>query len=116
VTVAARPTGQLKIKPGARNFGNVKRGRTAQRTIVVQNLGAKGTLPVGGLIQTSGAPFFIVGQTAAGVAFSLKPGESKTYHVRFRPTARGLFTGRVNVVRTDYGQPGLHAALTGRGT
>ena len=116
VTVAARPTGQLKIKPGSLDFGKVKRGRTARRTIVVKNLGAKGTLPISGLIQTSGAPFFIVGQTAAGVAFSLKPGESKTYRVEFRPTARGRFTGRVNVVRTDSGQPGLHASLTGRGT
>jgi len=116
VTVAARPTGRLEIKPGDRDFGKVKRGKTARGTIVVKNRGAKDTLPIGGLIQTSGAPFFVVGQTAAGVAFSLKPGESKTYHVEFRPTARGLFTGQVNVVRTDYGQPGLHAPLTGRGT
>ena len=102
VTVAARPTGQLKIKPGDRNFGKVKRGKTAQRTIVLKNRGAKGTLPIRGLIQTSGAPFFVAGQTAAGVAFNLKPGKSKTYHVKFRPTARGVFTGQVNVVRTDY--------------
>ena len=72
-------------------------------------------MPISGLIQTSGAPFFVVGQTAVGVAFSLKPGQSKTYRVVFRPTARGLFAGQLNVVRTDYGQPGLHARLTGRG-
>jgi hypothetical protein len=83
---------------------------------VVKNGGAAGTLPIDGLIQTSGAPFFVAGQTAAGVAFSLEPGESKTYRLKFRPTARGLFTGQVNVVRTDYGQPGLHVSLTGRGT
>jgi hypothetical protein len=116
VTVAARPTGRLEIKPGDRDFGRVKRGRTARRTIVVKNLGRRGTLPIGGLIQTSGAPFFVVGQTAAGVAFSLKPGESKTYRVEFRPMALGRFAGQVNVVRTDYGQPGLHAPLAGRGT
>jgi Abnormal spindle-like microcephaly-assoc'd, ASPM-SPD-2-Hydin len=116
VTVAARRTGQLEIKRGDRDFGKVKRGKSARRTIVVKNRGAKGTLPIGGLIQTSGAPFSVVGQTAAGVAFSLKPGESKTYHVEFRPTALGRFTGQVNVVRTDSGQPGLHALLIGRGT
>lgn len=116
VTVAARPAGQLLIKPGARDFGEVKRGRTAQRAIVVKNRGAKGTSPISGLIQTSGPPFFVAGQTNAGVAFSLEPGRSKTYHIRFRPTALGLFTGQVNVVRNDYGQPGLHTPLTGRGT
>ena len=116
VSVAARPAGQLKITPRDRHFGKVKRGKTAQRTIVLKNVGARGTLPIGGHIQTSGAPFFIVGQTAAGVAFRLRPGEAKTYRVKFRPTARGLATGRVNVVRTDSGQPGLHTALTGRGT
>ena len=116
VTVAARPTGQLEIKPGHRGFGKVKRGKTARRTIVVKNRGAQGTLPISGLIQTSGAPFFVARQTTAGVAFSLKPGESKTYHVEFRPTARGRFTGQVNVVRNDSGQPGLHVPLTGRGT
>lgn len=116
VTVAARPTGQLLIKPVARDFGKVKRGRTAQRTIEVKNRGPEGTLPISGLIQTSGTPFFVAGQTNAGVAFSLEPGRSKTYHVQFRPTALGLFTGQVNVVREDYGQPGLHIPLTGRGT
>ena len=116
VTVAARPTGDLEIKPGDRDFGKAKQGKTAQRTIVVKNLAAEGTLPIGGLIQTSGAPFFVVGQTAAGVAFNLEPGESHTYHVQFRPTALGLFTGQLNVVRSDYGQPYLHVRLTGRGT
>jgi hypothetical protein len=116
VTVAARPTGTLEITPGDRDFGTVRRGRTAQRTIVVRNRGAKGTLPIDGLIQTSGAPFFVVGQTAAGVAFNLKPGESHAYHVQFRPTALGPITGQLNVVRSDYGQPFLHATLTGRGT
>jgi hypothetical protein len=116
VTVAARPTGRLEIHPAKADFGNVKRGRTGQRAIVVRNVGAKGTLPVSGLVQTSGAPFFLVGQTNAGIAFSLKPGESRTLHVEFRPAALGLFAGRVNVVRTDGGQAFLHVPATGRGT
>ena len=116
VTVAARPTGQLQIKPGDRDFGKVKRGRSAQRTVVVKNLAAKGTQPIAGIIQTSGAPFFLGGTTAPLVTFSLKPGESRTYRVEFRPTAAGAFAGRLNVVRSDFGQPGLHAPLTGRGT
>ena len=116
VTVAARPSGLLEIKPGSLDFGKVKRGKTAQRTIVVKNRGPKGTMPISGLIQTSGTPFLVVGQTNAGVAFRLRPGASKTYHVEFRSSALGLFTGRVNVERTDYGQPGLHVSLSGRGT
>jgi hypothetical protein len=116
VTVAARPTGQLEIKPGDRDFGPVRWGSSAQRLIVLKNDGATGTLPIEGLIQTSGAPFFVVGQTAAGVAFSLEPGQSKTYTLEFRPTAIGPFTGQLNVVRTDYGQPFLHIRLSGRGT
>jgi hypothetical protein len=116
LTVAARPTGRLDIRPASRDFGKVRRGRTVRRTIVVRNVAARGTLPVSGLIQTSGAPFFIIGQTAAGVAFSLRPGESRTYTLEFRPTAVGTFAGQLNAVRTDYGQPGLNARLTGRAT
>ena len=116
VTVAARPTGRLEIRPGDRDFGKVRRGRSAQRTIVVKNVAAKGTQPIAGLLQTSGAPFFLGGTTAPLVTFTLKPGESRTYQVEFRPTSLGAFAGRVNVVRSDYGQPGLHVPLSGRGT
>jgi hypothetical protein len=115
VTVAARPTGVLEITPGDRDFGTVKQGRAARRLIVIRNRAARGTLPIEGLIQTSGAPFFIVGQTAAGVAFKLSPGEAKVYRLVFRPTAPGRFAGQLNVVRSDYGQPFLHVNLTGRG-
>jgi hypothetical protein len=116
VTVAPRPTGDLQIKPGDRDFGHVKTGRTARRTVVVKSLAPRGTLPIDGLIQTSGAPFSVVGQTAAGVAFSIAPGESKTYVVEFRPAVLGPITGQLNVVRSDYGQPFLHVRLAGRGT
>jgi hypothetical protein len=111
VTVAARAAGRLKLKPGERRFGKVRRGKVARRTIVVKHVGAEGT--VSGVVETSGAPFFVAGRSAA---FELEPGESKRFRVEFRPTARGRFTGRVDVVRDDGRQPGLHATLRGRGT
>lgn len=114
VTVAGRPTGLLEIRPGDRDFGKVKIGKSAARTVVVRNLGGKGTFPVAGVL-TASAPFSVVGQTATGLPFTLKPGETKTFTVRFAPTSLGLKTGKVNVVRSDDKQAGLFATVTGRG-
>lgn len=116
-TVAAipSPTGLLEVRPGERDFGTVKLGKSAQRKIVLRNLGRKGTLPVSGLLKTSGPPFSVVGQTATGLSFTLKPGETKTFKIGFAPTALGLATGKVNVLRSDNQQSGLGVSVTGRG-
>lgn len=114
-TVAGRPTGSIEIRAGDRDFGKVKRGRSATRSIVLRNLGGKRTYAVTGVLTTSGPPFSVVGQTATGLPFTLKPGESKTFTIRFAPTALGVATGKVNVVRSDGKQVGLAATVTGRG-
>lgn len=115
-TVAGRPTGALEVRPGAVDFGKVKLGRGARRSIVVRNRGGKGTFPVTGVLRSSGAPFSVAGQTATGLRFRLKPGETKTFTIGFAPKVVGPATGQVGVVRSDDKQAGLAVKVTGRGT
>src|SRR4051812_33678750 len=113
-TVAGQPTGSLEVRPGDRDFGKVRLGRSAQRSIVLRNLGGKGTFPVTGVLTTSGAPFSVASQAARGLPFTLDPGKTKTITIAFAPTVLGLATGKLNVVRSDGKQTTLGATVTGR--
>lgn len=113
-TVASAPatsTGKLELWPGSLSFGDVKVGKRERRWIVLRNTGPRATKALVGVIRSTGVPFFVVGDGR----FDLRPGQSKAFQIEFRPTAAGARTGRVNVARTDGGQPSLGAALSGRG-
>ncbi len=112
--VAGRPTGRLEVKTTALDFGVAKVGKRKQRSVVVRNVGARSTLPVQGVITTSGAPFLIAG-ASTDVPFCLRPGESLNVLVEFRPTVAGVEHGTLSVIRTDNVQPPLAVALTGAG-
>jgi hypothetical protein len=111
----APATGELKVGPASRSFGRVRVGRRAWRLVRVRNTGARGTAPVEGTIQTSGAPFSLLGGQEEGVHFRLRPHETRVYAVEFRPSAVGLQTGSVTVLRSDSAQPGLAVQLSGQG-
>jgi hypothetical protein len=116
-SVAGRPPlgGPLTVSPASWSFGSVFVGTKRQHPIVLRNAGGKTTPTVSGVVSTSGAPYFLVGAPAGGIRFSLRPGQSQTYHVEFRPTAVGLKSGSVLIRRDDGGQPGLAVRLSGTG-
>jgi len=106
---------RLQVAPNHLSFGKVKIGNRASRKIVLHNHGKKSTGPVSGLLVSPGAPFFLVDEGANGIPFTLRPGESRTYTVEFRPTTVSQPTAAIVVQRTDNNQPGLGVSLSGRG-
>ncbi len=114
--VAGQPTGRLEIKTTTLDFGTTQVGKRKQQTVMLRNVGAKSTVPVEGLIDTSGAPFFVAGAPATGgLPFCLRAGESMNVHVEFRPTVVGVRNGTLRVSRPDLVQPTLSVPLTGAG-
>lgn len=81
--VAAPGTPTCQISTTNLNFGTVSVGSSADRTFTVTNIGG-GVL--NGTVQPSGCPEFMVQQEPR---VSLGPGQSKTYTIRFTPTAHG---------------------------
>jgi hypothetical protein len=93
----------ISISPSSLDFGRVTRGRTANKSVSVKNVG-------GGVLTgnaTTNSPFSIV----SGGSYSLKAGQSQTVTVRFSPPSAGTFVGNV----TFTGGGGASATVTGRG-
>jgi hypothetical protein len=118
VTVAPAPPppnlADLKVSPTQISFPTLEVGGRASRSIVVRNAGGRSAGPISGVVAVSGASFALPGAAATGIPFTLRPGESKTINVEFRPTAPGRYTGAVTVRRTDGRQPGLAVRLSGQ--
>jgi len=108
--------GPLAVSPASRSFGRVHIGHRAVRSISIRNTGARGTPPVDGVIQTSGAPFYLSRAGTDGIHFRLRPGHTGTYKVAFTPTVAGPQAGTVTVTRSDGSQPALTVQLSGEGT
>ncbi len=118
VTVEPKGTpnpGWLSLEPSYRRFGHVVIGEKGWRSVVLKNTGKAGSPPVSGFLRTSGLPFFLPGAGPDGVHFTLKAGEQRKFDVGFKPTALGLQSGRLTIVRDDLAQPKLGMALFGTG-
>lgn len=120
ITVEAPPPppslGMLELWPTDRTFGTVAVGRTAQRTVFVRNLPRRRGGPVEATARITGSPAFsLPGASSGFLHFVLAPGARKALDVEFRPTAVGLQSAFLEVVRDDGAQPGLTVSLSGRG-
>ena len=78
----------LSVTPASQDFGTVTVGNSADRSLVVQNIG--GRILTGSASTTP--PFSIV----SGGSFNRGPNSTQTVVVRFRPTAPGVFTANVS--------------------
>jgi len=120
VTVAAAPPppspAKLTVNPGWLSFPTIRVGDRQRESIVVRNTGGRSAGTVRGTVAVSGAGFTLVGAGPTGVAFTLRPGESKAIKVEFRPTSPGRYAGAVTVRRNDGAQPGLAVRLSGKAT
>jgi hypothetical protein len=119
LTVAAAPPpppapAKLSVSPGQLVFQTIRVGDRERGAIVVRNTGGKSTATLRGVATVSGAGFVLVGGSPRGIAFTLRPGESTTIKVEFRPTSPGKYTGAVSVRRNDGAQPGLAVRLSGQ--
>ncbi len=119
-TVTVEPSGTpnpgwLSLEPGYRRFGKVKVGEKGWRSVVLTNPGKPGSPPVSGFLRTSGLPFFLPGAGPDGHPFTLAAGEQRKFDVGFKPTAPGLQSGRLMIVRDDHAQPKLGMSLFGSG-
>jgi hypothetical protein len=120
VTVAAVPPppspAKLTVTPGQLSFQTIRVGDRGRASIVVRDTGGKSANTVRGVVAVSGAGFALVGAGPTGIAFTLRPGESKAIKVEFRPTSPGRYAGTVTVRRNDGAQPGLAVRLSGQAT
>jgi hypothetical protein len=117
VTVAAAPPppslAKLTVNPGWLSFQTIRVGDRERESIVVRNTGGRSAGTVRGTVAVSGAGFALVGAGPNGIAFTLRPGESKAIKVDFRPNSPGRYAGTVTVRRNDGAQPGLAVRLAG---
>jgi hypothetical protein len=120
VTVAAAPPppspAKLTVNPGWLSFPTIRVGDRRRESIVVRNTGGRSAGTVRGTVAVSGAGFTLVGAGPTGVAFTLRPGESKAIKVEFRPATAGRYAGTVAIRRNDGAQPGLAVRLSGNAT
>jgi hypothetical protein len=115
VTVAAAaPPPKLTVNPSQLSFQTIRVGDRGRESIVVRNIGGSSAGTVRGSVAVSGAGFALVGAGPAGIAFTLRPGESKAIKVEFRPAGPGRYAGTVTVRRSDGAQPGLAVRLSGQ--
>lgn len=118
VTVAAAPpppsSAKLTVSPGRLSFPTIRVGDRGRASIVIRNTGRRSAGTVSGVVAVSGAGFALVGAGPTGIAYMLRPGESKVLKVEFRPAGPGRYTGTVTVGRNDGAQPGLAVRLAGQ--
>ena len=93
----------ISISPSAIDFAGVSVGTSAQRTIVVKNIGNQSFSGQA----TTEAPFSII----SGGSYSLSPGQSQSVVIGFTPPSLGTFEGDV----TFTGGIGASASVTGIG-
>jgi hypothetical protein len=120
VTVAPAPPppnpAKLTVNPGKLSFQTIRVGDRGRESIVVRNTGGRSAGTVRGVVGVTGAGFTLVGAGPTGIAYTLRPGESKAIKVEFRPTSPGRYAGTVTVRRNDGAQPGLAVRLSGQAT
>jgi hypothetical protein len=116
VAAAAPPPNlaKLTVNPGRLSFQTIRVGDRGRESIAVRNTGGRSAGTVRGVVAVSGAGFTLVGGGPAGIAFTLRPGESKAIKVEFRPAGPGRYAGTVTVRRNDGAQPGLAVRLSGQ--
>ncbi|HZI85880.1 MAG TPA: S8 family serine peptidase, partial [Pyrinomonadaceae bacterium] len=93
----------ISISPVALDFAGVSVGNSAQRTIIVKNVGNQSFSGQA----TTEAPFSII----AGGSYTLTPGQSQSVTIGFTPPALGSFEGNINFT----GGIGATARVTGIG-
>jgi hypothetical protein len=78
-------------------------------TVTVGNVG-QAPLMIGGVTELSD-PFSVYAVDTAGMAASVAPGASTTFHVTFSPRTSGTFTGTVRIASNDPISPAYDLAL-----
>jgi len=108
-TVFDRPVPSGTVFPSSINFGDVPTGQARELPVTVGNTGSA-PLNVTS-VSILNARFNAV---AAG-AFTLSPGASRTFMVRFAPLSAGEQSGSLSIATNDPATPSLRVELRGTG-
>ena len=107
VGVAYQLQPNININPTSFEFGNQPVNSEAGQTLTISNEGdamlEDGTLSLS-------APF-----SASSTSFSIAPGASKSFTIKFKPTSRGPVLGNLTVASNDPDSPSLLIGLSGTG-
>jgi HYDIN/CFA65/VesB-like, Ig-like domain len=101
---------------GNLNFGVVPRGTTAQRDVIVTNIGTEPLVVNGVTFTPASDPAYSVAPNP-GVPVTLQPSDSITYTVLFSPSANsgpGTRTGTLQIQSNDPDTPTVNLAATGQ--
>lgn len=101
--------GRLVVSPRAVNFGNVRRGKSRSRRLVVRNAGSNPLLVSIG----DPSPPFSLGAGAG--TFRIPPGRSQSVTIHFSPAGRADYAGAVQITSDDPLSPSVIVSLVGRG-
>ena len=107
--VSASP-GALAANPASLSFGNVTVGANQSLSGTISNTGSS-NVTVSSLAVT-GMGFSVSGVTAP---FTIKPGQSANFSVKFAPVSATAVSGKVTV-SSDASDPSLSVTLAGTGT
>lgn len=102
-------SGQLSSNPPSLNFGDVTVGTSSTLTVDLTNTGTASVTVT--QANVSGAAFSLV---AIALPQTLGPGQSRSFSIRFAPSAVGNATGTVSVLSNASNSP-TTVSLTGNG-
>ena len=98
---------------GTLDVGLARVGTAADADVLVANLGGTGSVLTGSAGSPSGAPF---SGPAGSAAFTLNPGEDRSFTYTFAPTTRGAFNDAFTVSSNDPADTDGHdVSLAGQG-
>jgi hypothetical protein len=100
--------GQLSITPSSVNFGNVNVGSTETHAVTMSASGASVTVSS----DASSSSHFVV--SGVSLPFTIPAGQSKSFNVRFAPTAMGTVSGSLSF-HSNAVTPTVVESLTGTG-
>ncbi len=108
--VGVAGSGALTPTPASLSFGDVATGSSSPQTLTLMNTSAT-PVTISGMA-VAGTGFTIVGGVSS---FTIAPGLTHQFQVKFAPTAAGNVSGSIAIVSDGPGSP-LSIPLTGTGT
>jgi hypothetical protein len=101
----------VSVTPTSLGFGQVVVGGSADREVIVSNVGSSSLSVTSTSLSGPNAGRFSV--VSGGGAFSLAPGASRTLVVRYSPTAEGSHAASLSVASNDPDEASVVVALSG---
>lgn len=106
-------TGDIDVSPLTHNFGDVNLSGASSKNFTISNQGTA-SLTVTSINDDTPSDAFAV-QSSLATPFTMGPGTSQQFTVRFSPTSAGPQSGTITVNSDDIDEPTVQVNLSGNG-